>query len=194
MKRLLSTIRCDIRLQARNGFYHAAAFVAAFWTFALSRIEPDHLVLWMPVFILSNILINTFYFMAGLVLLEKAEGTLIAQSVTPLRPWEYLVSKLVTLKKVPMAEIATLLVFFAGVALCFWRSKSERWHVILCLIAAGLWCSLLFFDPSTRRPTFGIATLLFLVLDLSQRLQREMDSLFHTDPLPTWRRFPVSER
>ena len=116
MTRLLSSIILDIRLQARNGFYYAAAFVAAFWTLALSRIPPDSLVLWMPVFILSDILINTFYFMAGLVLLEKAEGTVIAQSVTPLRPWEYLCSKLVTLGLLSVCEsfVIVLLGYRAG--------------------------------------------------------------------------------
>jgi fluoroquinolone transport system permease protein len=91
-------------LQFRNGFYYAAAFVVAFWAFALNRIPPEGVAVWIPLFILSNILINTFYFIAGLVLLEKAEGSLIAQSVTPLRPWEYLASKLVTLSLVSVCE------------------------------------------------------------------------------------------
>jgi fluoroquinolone transport system permease protein len=116
MNRLMATIICDIRLQVRNGFYYAAGFVAAFWAIALSRISPDLLTLWMPVFILSNILINTFYFMAGLVLLEKAEGTLMAQSVTPLRSWEYLVSKVITLTFVSVCESFVIVIFGYGAA------------------------------------------------------------------------------
>jgi fluoroquinolone transport system permease protein len=116
MKRLIATVICDVRLQIRNGFYYAAAFVAIFWTFALSRIPPDRLALWMPVFILSNLLINTFYFMAGLVLLEKAEGTLMAQSVTPLRRWEYLVSKVATLACLSISEGFVIVLFGYGTA------------------------------------------------------------------------------
>lgn len=116
MKRLIATVVCDARLQIRNGFYYAAAFVAIFWTLALSRIPPDRLTLWMPVFILSNLLINTFYFMAGLVLLEKAEGTLMAQSVTPLRTWEYLVSKVATLGFVSVCESFVIVLFGYGTA------------------------------------------------------------------------------
>jgi fluoroquinolone transport system permease protein len=116
MKRLIATLTCDVRLQIRNGFYYAAAFVAVFWTLALSRIPPDRLTLWMPVFILSNLLINTFYFMAGLVLLEKAEGTLMAQSVTPLRTWEYLVSKVATLGFVSVCESFVIVLFGYGTA------------------------------------------------------------------------------
>ena len=113
-KRLISTIGCDLRLQVRNGFYHAAAFVALFWILALSRISPDRLSFWMPVLILSNLTINTFYFMAGLVLLEKAEGTLMAQRVTPLRVWEYLLSKVVTLSFLTVCESFLIVLFGYG--------------------------------------------------------------------------------
>lgn len=34
MKRLTSTIICDVHLQVRNGFYYAAGFVALFWVLA----------------------------------------------------------------------------------------------------------------------------------------------------------------
>lgn len=71
----------------------------------------------MPVFILSNLLIGTFYFIAGLVLLEKGEGTLIAQIVTPLRTWEYLASKVITLTFLALME--NLLIVGLGYGLNF---------------------------------------------------------------------------
>jgi fluoroquinolone transport system permease protein len=54
--------------------------------------------------LLSNVVINTFYFVAGLVLLEKGEGTLEAQVVTPLRPGEYLAAKAITLTGLTLLE------------------------------------------------------------------------------------------
>lgn len=114
MKRLTATIFRDIRLQVRNGFYYAAAFVGAFWALALSRIAPEFLTFWMPALVLSNLLINTFYFMAGAVLLEKAEGTLMAQSVTPLRSWEYLLSKVITLTLLSVAESSVIVIVGYG--------------------------------------------------------------------------------
>lgn len=104
MNRLAATIASDIRLQFRNGFYYAAAFVAFFWIVGLSQVPAGGLRWLMPVFILSNLLINTFYFMGGLVLLEKGEGTLLAQVVTPLRTWEYLASKIITLTLLSLVE------------------------------------------------------------------------------------------
>ena len=114
MRRLVSTIGLDIRLQVRNGFYYAAGFVAVFWAVALSRLSPGNVSPWIPVFILSNLLINGYYFMAGLMLLEKAEGTLTAQSVSPLRAWEYLTSKVLTLILVSSMETLVIVVFGYG--------------------------------------------------------------------------------
>ncbi len=104
MKRLAATAISDVRLQWRSGFYYAAGFVAGFWILVLSRFEPGDLAWFMPLFVLSNLMLNTFYFSAGLVLLEKGEGTLTAQVVTPLRDWEYLASKVVTLTLLTLAE------------------------------------------------------------------------------------------
>ena len=104
MKRLVSTILFDIRLQFRNGFYYAAGFVALFWMLGLRQLSKENLAWLLPAFILSNLIINTFYFVAGLVLLEKGEGTLEAQVVTPLKKGEYLASKVITLTALSIIE------------------------------------------------------------------------------------------
>ena len=85
--RLLRTIVIDVRLQFRNGFYYASAFVAVVLVLFLSQLRAVDLGPWWPAIILENLVINAFYFMAGLVLLEKGEGTLEALVVTPLRDW-----------------------------------------------------------------------------------------------------------
>lgn len=104
MNRLAATLVCDIRLQVRNGFYYAAGFVALINILILAQIPSEALAHWMPLLILSNLLINTFYFIAGQVLLEKGEGTLHAQVVTPLRDSEYLISKITSLTLLSLVE------------------------------------------------------------------------------------------
>ncbi len=104
MSRLSATVARDFRLQFRNGFYYAAGFVALFWILALTSLPAESLRTLMPVFVFSNLIISTFYFIAGLVLLEKGEGTLSAQVVTPLRDWEYLASKVITLTALAAGE------------------------------------------------------------------------------------------
>lgn len=113
MSRLLATMRCDVRLQVRNGFYYAAGFVALYWMVLLVWPSHEDLEWILPVLVFTNLMINTFYFFSGLVLLEKREGTLEAQVVTPLRTGEYLASKLVTLSLLGVLEnLAITLIAF----------------------------------------------------------------------------------
>jgi fluoroquinolone transport system permease protein len=108
VSRLYATLWCDVRLQARNGFYYAALFVLLVWVLILTQLPLPDLGHILPA------LINTFYFVAGLVLLEKGERTLHAQVVTPLRIWEYLASKVTTLTLLSLAENLILVGFIFG--------------------------------------------------------------------------------
>src|SRR5436305_5271778 len=80
MHRLLATIRCDLRLQQRNGFYYATAFVVAVYALGLSQLHASgarlNLAGLLPAVVLNNLMITSFYFIGALVLLEKTEGTL----------------------------------------------------------------------------------------------------------------------
>jgi fluoroquinolone transport system permease protein len=114
MKRLLSTVRYEFRLQYRNGFYYAAAFVAVLLVIGLLQIPAQSRALILPVLVMQNLMINTFYFTGGLVLLEKGQGTLEAQVVTPLRTWEYLAAKVVTLSILSLFESTVIVLLGYG--------------------------------------------------------------------------------
>ncbi len=114
MSRLLATARWDIQLQFRNGFYYVSAFVAVVFIIMLRQLSDVDWARWWPAIILENLVINAFYFMAGLVLLEKGEGTLEAQIVTPLRPGEYLASKVLTLGLLALLETLVVVVVVSG--------------------------------------------------------------------------------
>lgn len=128
MKRLLSAVRWEMRLQFRHGFYYAALFVVVVMVGVLRPLRLPNWELLFPAVILQSVLIGTYYFMAGLVLLEKGEGTLEGLVVTPLRQGEYLAAKVVTLTGLAMVENMVLvtavygrlynsLLLLAGVAL-----------------------------------------------------------------------------
>jgi fluoroquinolone transport system permease protein len=114
LKRLRATILTDFRLQYRNGFYYAVIFVVAVLALAVSQFQNLDLAWLMPVLVISNLVLNTFYFIGGLVLLEKGEGTLHAQVVTPLRTGEYLAAKLITLTSVSLIENTVIVALLAG--------------------------------------------------------------------------------
>ena len=104
MTRVTATIGTDLRLQYRNGFY-VATFVVMLASFIVLHWLPrDSAVFLLPAVIIGNVLVNTFYFAGGLLLLERVEGTLLAQCVTPLRADEYLFGKVITLTVLSLAE------------------------------------------------------------------------------------------
>lgn len=103
MSRLLSTLQLDLRLQQRYGFYYAAAFITLVWIVLLKGLPASALDIAIPFIIFADLGVVGFYFIAGMVLFEKGERTLFALVVTPLRFWEYLVSKLTTLTLIAIA-------------------------------------------------------------------------------------------
>ncbi len=114
MRRLLATIRCDIRLQFRNGFYYVAAFVLIGWAGLFSQLPAVAWGRFLPALLLGNLIAATFYFIAGLVLLEKGEGTLEVQVITPLTTWEYLASKVITLAALSLIESVIIVCLAQG--------------------------------------------------------------------------------
>lgn len=114
MKRWIATLLTDVRLQRRNGFYVAAAFTVVVMVVLLRQIPPAGRLAALPVVLLGELLINCFYFVAGQVLLEKGEGTLEAQVVTPLRPAEYLAAKVVSLTGLSLVEVAAIVALGVG--------------------------------------------------------------------------------
>ena len=115
--RLFSTVAHDIRLQFRSGFYYASAFVAVVMVLFITGLPDfDMRPLWAPI-ILENLVINAFYFMSGLVLLEKGEGILQSLVVSPLRDVEYLGSKVISLAILSSFETVLIVALVSGPAL-----------------------------------------------------------------------------
>ncbi len=114
MSRLLNTIYWDMVRQYRNGFYFVSAIVVAFFAVLLRQLNGVDWGWWWPVILLENLVMNTFYFVSGIVLLEKGEGTLEAQIVTPLRDWEYLLAKVASLFVLSAAESLALILLVSG--------------------------------------------------------------------------------
>lgn len=116
MTRLLSTLRLDIVTQFRNGFYYVSAFVVIVVIMLLSQLRgPLELSLLIPGLVFFNLLITTFYFVGGLVLLEKQEGSLFGLAVTPLRRSEYLLAKIASLTLLASIETTLCIVIVFGV-------------------------------------------------------------------------------
>jgi fluoroquinolone transport system permease protein len=113
MNRLVATLKTDVQIQYRNGFYWISLVLMAFWLVLLFSLKDTGRIDMQPVLVLiaaTNMAMTTFYFVAGLILLEKAEGTLQTLTTTPLRPLEYLLSKTITLSVLASLETGLVII------------------------------------------------------------------------------------
>ena len=80
MRRFLASLRRDVLLQVRYKLVAVSLFMVAFWSGLLAlvpeafRPEPT---LFVPAFVVINLLTTTFYFICGLVLFEKGEDKVL---------------------------------------------------------------------------------------------------------------------
>jgi fluoroquinolone transport system permease protein len=107
MRRLAACIRADLYLQVRYGFYAVYAIVTAAYILLLKQAPLGSLKILVPMIVFSDPSMLGFFFIGGLVLLEKGENTLEYITATPLRIGEYLISKMISL------SILALLASFA---------------------------------------------------------------------------------
>lgn len=114
MSGFTATLACDVRLQLRNGFYWAVAFLLIAMLVLIRQLPAFNWGPVLPPLVLGNLSLATFFFIAGLILLEKGEGTLEAQVVTPLTETEYLASKITTLTALSILESVTIVVIANG--------------------------------------------------------------------------------
>jgi fluoroquinolone transport system permease protein len=115
--RLVSRLRWDLVLQVRQGFLLAGAVVAGTWVLLAARWVGPEFVSWAPALALGNLGITSFYFIAGIVLFERGEGSLQGLWLTPLRPGEYLASKVASLALFAVGETVVILAACFGAAL-----------------------------------------------------------------------------
>jgi len=93
MKRLVNAFFSDIRYQWRYGFYLIYAFMIAFFIGVIRLLPADWRQIGLTAVLLSDPALLGFFFVGGILQLERGEGLLDALFLSPLRPWEYIVSK-----------------------------------------------------------------------------------------------------
>lgn len=95
--RVLSAVKFDIMFQIRHGFYYAYLVVSVLYVLVLRNIPLEYRELVAILLIFSDTSALGFFFIGGIVLLEKDQNTLESLFVTPLRVAEYLISKVISL-------------------------------------------------------------------------------------------------
>ncbi len=120
--RFLGALRLDARLQARNQLYPISIAVAAVVAGPLAWLStPEALARTVPMALLAFVGGSTLLYVVAMVVLERDDNTLGALRVSPLRPWEYLASKVVTLTALATLEGALI----AGVTLAVLAREAD---------------------------------------------------------------------
>ena len=98
----------EARLQYRYGIYAAYAFVIAFYVGALiwgGDVLPP---VFMAFIIYTDPAVLGFYFLGALMMLEKAEGSRLALSVSPITAGAYFIAKAVPLTLLGLVAVAVM--------------------------------------------------------------------------------------
>lgn len=117
MRRLLATIRLDLTTQWRNRLYLIGILTAIGFGVGINLGVPDdYLPTVLPLFALITFGGTAILYVMGMTLFEKDEGTLDAQSVTPLSVNEYMSSKIITLTFLAVVEGVITVIVATGLA------------------------------------------------------------------------------
>lgn len=115
--RIIGAILQDVKFQFRYGFYFIYAVMIAFYIVILGFFPAA----WKPqataIVIFADPAALGFFFIGGILLLEKGERVLDALFVSPLRVWEYVVAKAVSLGII--SAVVGIIISFAGLGLKF---------------------------------------------------------------------------
>lgn len=113
MRRLATALACELKLHFRYGFHSAAILIGVASTLFLTAVPEARRAVLFPIVLILNQVILAFFLTARQVLMEKAEGSLIMIGVSPLRPHEYLASKVAAIGVLSLA-VNLAMVRFAG--------------------------------------------------------------------------------
>ncbi len=121
--RMLNAIKADVTFQLKQGFYLVYILLTIIYMLIVHQL-PEHMrIVVVPIVIFFDPSIVGFFFIGGIVMLEKTQGILDFLIVTPLRSKEYLMAKAIS-----MAMLAIL----ASCAITLVAYQDEvRWSLLI---------------------------------------------------------------
>ena len=136
MNRLASAMKTDITVQVRNRLYYIGPAFSVIAAGILALIAPTvELAISIPVAMILLVGGSTLLYVVGLITFEKDEGTLNAVIVSPLRTYEYLLSKVLTLTALATFESVIII---SGATLLIFRNTQKLVTFNIVLLLAGI--------------------------------------------------------
>jgi len=119
MTRIFNNIKFDIASQIRNGIYFVYLIISIIYAILIRMAPLPKREIISIIVLFSDPSMLGFFFIGGIVLLEKLNKTLENIFVTPLRVSEYIISKIVSLSLVSIASSIFIEVFSHGLSFKF---------------------------------------------------------------------------
>lgn len=132
--RITGALKTDFKFQMKQGFYIIYFFLTIIYMVILSMIPKEFKNIILPIIVFSDPSVVGFFFIGGIIMLEKLQGIINYIVVTPLSIKEYILSKVFSL---------SLLAVIAGEAITFVSINSGSVNNII--LAIGIFISSVFF-------------------------------------------------
>ncbi len=102
--RLLNALKTDIIFQYRQGFYWIYLLITLVYMTIMSKLPEGNIkAVGVMLAVFSDPSMLGFFFIGGIVMLEKVQGVIKYLGVTPVYSWEYLLAKALSLSLVSLA-------------------------------------------------------------------------------------------
>jgi len=108
MRSFFALLRQDIRFELRHGIYTVYGVVCGMYVLLLLSLSQSLRMVITPLLIFSDPAVLGFFFMGGIVLLERKQDVLSSLFVTPVSPAQYVLSKALSLALLSL--VAALLI------------------------------------------------------------------------------------
>lgn len=110
--RIINAVLQDVRFQFRHGFYFLYSIMIIFYIIIMGVLPDAWKGTATDIILLTDPAALGFFFIGGILLLEKGDRVLDALFVSPLRVWEYIMAKAISMGFISV--IAGLIIAFIG--------------------------------------------------------------------------------
>lgn len=117
--RLINLILSDIRFQIKHGFYFLYIVITFLYIVILSFVPELYKNKVTSLIIFSDPATLGLFFMGAIILLEKSQRVLSSIAVSPVKTWEYIVSKIISLSLIG-TSVGVLISFSSGSDIILW--------------------------------------------------------------------------
>ena len=113
--RVINAIKADVKFQFKQGFYAVYVVLTLIYMLVIHQVPEAMKINVVPLILYCDPTIIGFFFIGGIVMLEKNQGILDYLIVTPLRAKEYLMAKAISLTLLAVvASIAIAVLTYGG--------------------------------------------------------------------------------